>query len=542
MVIDAGTTGVRSAVVDRGGRLVARAYREFPQHFPRPGWVEHDAESIWEATCVTLADALAGAAADGVRAVVALGITNQRETLVAWSRASGRPKAPAIVWQDRRSSAICDELVAAGDLARLREITGLVADPYFSGTKLAWWLRHGVLRREDPDLAVGTIDSWLIWKLTGGRRFVTDTSNASRTLLFDLHSLDWSAEMAAMLDVPLGVLAEVVASSGDIARVAEGVSPLPGGVAITGVAGDQQAALFGQACFEVGMTKNTYGTGSFVLMNVGSTPPPVVDGLLSTVAWSLSGSASVRPSGRIGVDSADPPDPPDPSKSGLTSPYTAESLGLGGGVDRLGATTYAYEGAIFVTGAAVQWLRDGLGIISDAAEVGPLAATVADSGGVYLVPAFTGLGSPWWDPHARGTIVGLTRGSGRAQLARATVEAMALQTRDVLEAMVAASNRPLRELRVDGGAAVMDLLCQIQADQAGVRVIRARETELTALGAAGLAGLGAGLWSGLDELAGHWRHEATFNPNPDRRAADQLFAGWRRAVTRSRSWDQPANS
>ncbi|MFN0029364.1 MAG: FGGY family carbohydrate kinase [Acidimicrobiales bacterium] len=516
VVIDAGTTGVRTVVVDSSGRLVARAYREFPQHFPRPGWVEHDAEQIWDATCTTLAEAMTEADAAGVGTVAALGITNQRETLVAWSRSTGRPKAPAIVWQDRRSADICEELVAAGGLARLRAITGLVADPYFSGTKLAWWLRHRVIDASDADLAVGTVDSWLIWKLSGGRHFVTDTTNASRTLLFDLRTLDWSDEMADMLQVPLSVLPRVMGSCGDLATVAAGVCPLPGGLAITGVAGDQQAALFGQACFEVGMTKNTYGTGSFVLMNVGTEPPPVVDGLLSTVAWTLPGT----PSGRVDADSMKPP----------------------GQAPSAMNTTYAYEGAIFVTGASVQWLRDGLGIIAESAEVGPLAASVPDSGGVYLVPAFAGLGSPWWDPHARGTIVGLTRGSGRAQLARAAVDAMALQTRDVLEAMVAASGRRLRELRVDGGAAVMDVLCQIQADQAGVMVTRAAETELTALGAAGLAGLGAGLWSGLDELAGHWRHQASFQPNPDRRAADQLFAGWRRAVGRSRQWAQPEES
>ena len=508
VAIDAGTTGVRSVVVNEAGQLVAQAYREFPQYFPQPGWVEHDAEEIWAATTATLAQALADLrVAHPALIPAAVGITNQRETLVAWSRATGAPKAPAMVWQDRRSASLCEELIAGGHVPRLRAVTGLVADPYFSGTKLAWWLRNGVLDPSDADLAVGTIDSWLIWKLTGGARFVTDTTNASRTLLLELSTLSWSPEMADLLRVPLGVLPEVVASAGILGRCAPGCSPLPAGLAIAGVAGDQQASLFGQACFDVGMTKNTYGTGSFVLMNVGSSCPPVVEGLLSTVAWTI-------PSG--------------------PHPDAGQAGGLAGAT-----TTYAYEGAIFATGAAVQWLRDGLGIIAEAAEVGPLAASVPDSGGVFMVPAFAGLGSPWWDPYARGTIIGLTRGSGRAELARAAVEAMALQTRDAVEAMAAACGQPVRALRVDGGAAVMDLLLQIQADQLGVVVTRSTETETTARGAAGLAGLGAGLWSSLTELAGHWQAEASFSPAQDRRPADRLFRSWHRALERSRAWVEP---
>jgi glycerol kinase len=462
--------------------------------------VEHDADEIWSAVSATIASVTA----DVDVPLAAIGLTNQRETVVAWSRSTGRPKARAIVWQDRRTARYCDQLAEAGRLPLVRERTGLVVDPYFSATKVHWWFEHGVLDRGDPDLVIGTIDSWLVWKLTGGTATLTDTTNASRTLLFDIGALQWSAELADLFTIPLGVLPEVVASSGRLARTAAGAGPLPQGVPICGIAGDQQAALFGQACFEIGMTKNTYGTGSFVLMNVGGGCPPVVDGLLTTVAWTL-------PAGRVAP------------------------AGEGGGLAATN-TTYAYEGAIFVTGAAVQWLRDGLGIIADAADIGPLAASVPDSGGVVLVPAFTGLGAPWWDPYARGTIVGLTRGSNRAHLARATVEAMALQTRDVVEAMSAASGHAVRELRVDGGAAVMDLLLQIQADQLGVAVTRPTETETTALGAAALAGLGAGLFADLDEIAGHWQAAARFEPTVERGEADALFSSWRRAVERSRRW------
>ncbi len=486
LAIDAGTTGVRSFLVDHAGATLGSAYREFPQYFPRPGWVEHDAEEIWHAVSATLAAVLEGRDL----ALAAIGITNQRETVVAWSRSTGRTLAPAIVWQDRRTAPYCDALEADGHVPLVRSLTGLVVDPYFSGTKLHWWFANGVLDRDDPDLAVGTVDSWLIWKLTGGRSFVTDTSNASRTLLFDINRLAWSPELAELLQIPLAALPTVVPSSGVCGHTEAGASPLPAGIPIAGIAGDQQAALFGQACFEVGMAKNTYGTGSFVLMNVGNTAPAVVDGLLGTVAWTLAD----------------------------------------------GTTTYAYEGAIFVTGAAVQWLRDGLGIIEHAAELEPLARSVPDSGGVYLVPAFTGLGSPWWDPYARGTIVGLTRGSGRGELARATVDAMVFQTRDVVEAMTASSGWPLRELRVDGGAAVMDLLLQLQADQLGVAVTRPVRTETTVLGAAGLAGLGVGLWSSTAELAVTWQAERTFEPEPDRAVGDAAFRSWRRALERSRRW------
>ncbi len=492
IAIDAGTTGVRSFAIDEHGTPVGWSYREFPQYYPRPGWVEHDANEIWEAVTATLAElvtALAG------RTVAAVGITNQRETVVAWSRASGRPLGRAVVWQDRRTADRCEELVAAGALDLVRSTTGLVLDPYFSGTKIEWLLRNGVIEQR-ADLALGTVDAWILAKLTGV--VATDPSNASRTLLFDIGRLAWSEELCELLSVPMAALPEVRPSSGLFGRTLAGTSALPPGIAVSGIAGDQQAALFGQACFEEGMTKNTYGTGSFVLMNVGASCPPVVDGLLTTVAWTLAD----------------------------------------------GRAAYAYEGAIFVTGAAIQWLRDGLGIISEAAEIGPLAASCTDTGDVFLVPAFAGLGAPWWDPYARGTIVGMTRGTGRAELARAVVEAMALQTRDVVEAMTRASGREVRALRVDGGASVMDLLLQVQADQLGVPVARPRIAETTALGAAYLAGLGAGVWSSLDELAARWAIDVEVSPRPEQRtAADALHRRWLAAVERSRDWarDVPAS-
>jgi glycerol kinase len=372
----------------------------------------------------------------------------------------------------------------------VRERTGLVLDPYFSGTKIEWLLRNRDIPIDD-DLAIGTIDTWLLWKLTGGAVHATDPSNASRTMLFDIASLTWSTEMCDLLGVPMHALAEVRPSSGRFG-VTCGDDGIAAGIPISGIAGDQQAALFGQACFTPGMVKNTYGTGSFVLMNVGSQCPPVTEGMLTTVAWTLAD----------------------------------------------GTPTYALEGAIFVTGAAVQWLRDGLSIIDSAAEVGPLAASVADSGGVYLVPAFTGLGCPWWDPYASGTILGITRGTTRAHIARATVEAMAYQTRDAVGAMVAVAGVPVRDLRVDGGASVMDLLMQFQADQLGVNVRRPKDQETTALGAAFLAGLAEGVWPSLESLAARWQLDAEFEPAGDdaRAMADALHAQWLRAVERSRDW------
>ncbi len=498
IAIDAGTTGVRSFAIDEAGRPLGFSYRELPQHFPRPGWVEHDPEEIFAAVVETLTE-LAGRLAGDGHTVAAIGITNQRETVVAWDRRSGRPLHRALVWQDRRTAERCDELRAAGVEPMVRQRTGLVLDPYFSATKVEWLLSQGGVSPTQPGLALGTVDAWVLWRLTGGAGnhrgvFATDPSNASRTLLYDISALAWSEELCDLFSVPMAALPEVRPSSGRLGltdpAVAGGLS-----VPVSGIAGDQQAALFGQACFTPGMTKNTYGTGSFVLMNLGSTRPEPVDGLLTTVAWWLPGSS-------------------------------------GGGAD----VTYAAEGAIFATGAAIQWLRDGLGIIGEAAECGPLAASVADTEGVYMVPAFTGLGSPWWDPYARGSVLGLSRGTTRAHLARAAVEAMAHQTRDVTQAMEAAGGTPLAELRADGGAAVMDVLCQFQADLLRVPVRRPAVAETTALGAAYLAGLAEGVWTSPDEVAGHWLLDAEFTPVMSQREADRRHAAWRRAVERTRGF------
>ena len=492
LAIDAGTTGVRSRAVfadDRPGRA---SYREFTQYFPRPGWVEHDPDEIWTALLATMRDVI-----DELGPPAAIGITNQRETVVAWNRVDGRVHGRAIVWQDRRTADTCQRLEDDGHLPTVRRITGLVLDPYFSGTKMRWLLDHVVDDRND--LAFGTIDSWIVWKLTAGSVFATDPSNASRTMLFDITTMSWSDEMCDLLGVPRSTLAEVRPSSERWGVTA--CDEIPRGIPISGVAGDQQSALFGQACLRPGMAKNTYGTGSFVLMNVGNTCPAPHDGLLTTVAWTLPG------------------------------------------VDGAPVTTYALEGAVFVTGAAVQWLRDGLGIIEASSEIGPLAETVNDSGGVVIVPAFTGLGSPWWDPLARGTILGITRGTSRAHLARAVVDAMALQTRDAVEAMVTASGVGLAELRVDGGASVMDLLLRIQADQLGIPVRRPADQETTALGAAFLAGLAEGIWPDLASIEARWTTDALVEPNPpdsiERILADAQYVTWKRAVERSLRWARP---
>ena len=486
IALDAGTTGVRSrAIVPGGSDTVVASYREFTQHFPQPGWVEHDAVEIWEAAKATLLDVVAQV---GVERIGAIGITNQRETVLAWNRRTGQPYGTAIVWQDRRTAARCDQLAADGKLPAVREITGLVLDPYFSGSKIEWLLANRDIPVDD-DLAIGTIDSWVLWNLTGGAVHATDPSNASRTMLFDIRSLRWSDEMCSLFGVPVAALPSVLPSSGRFGLTSDRCG-VPAGIPISGIAGDQQAALFGQACVHPGMAKNTYGTGSFVLLNVGPTCPPPAEGMLTTVAWTLAD----------------------------------------------GTVAYAVEGAIFVTGAAVQWLRDGLGIISSAAELGPLAASVADNGGAYLVPAFAGLGSPWWDPYARGTIVGITRGTTKAHLARAVVEAMAYQTRDAIDAMVTAAGVQIADLRVDGGASVMDDMLQFQADQVGVVVRRPVDQETTALGAAYLAGLAEGVWPTLDAVGAEWVEDATFVPEPDRLLADLGHAAWQRAVERSRDW------
>ena len=481
--LDEGTTGATSVAIGVDGMVRGKGYAEITQHFPQPGWVEHDADEIWAAVQESARQALAAAGA-GPRDVVAIGITNQRETLVVWDRRTLKPLTRAIVWQDRRTAAECVRLRGAGHEERVREVTGLVIDPYFTATKLAWVMRNVPGAN---DAAVGTVDSWLVARLSAGKDHLTDASNASRTLLFDIGRGVWSEEMADLFGVSLANLPEVRDSSGEISR-SEPESF--GGIdaPITGIAGDQQAALFGQACTTVGMAKNTYGTGSFVLVQTGGDRVSSKSGMLTTVAW--------RRAGRL---------------------------------------SYALEGAIFITGAALQWLRDGLGIIGSAAEAGPLAASVPDAGGVFMVPAFVGLGAPYWDPFARGTIVGLTRGSGRAQLVRAAVEAMAYQTNDVVKAMEGDTSRPFKELRVDGGASVMDALCQFQSDLLGIPVRRPGQTETTALGAAFLAGLGAGLWSDSD-LSGLWKLDREFEPAISRDQAETLQAQWRRAVERSRRW------
>jgi glycerol kinase len=470
------------------GTVRGKGYAEITQHFPQPGWVEHDAEEIWAAVQQSARLALDAAGAKP-RDVVAIGITNQRETLVVWDRRTLKPLARAIVWQDRRTAAECVRLRDAGHVDRVREVTGLVIDPYFTATKLAWVISHVPGAK---DATVGTVDSWLVARLSAGRDHVTDASNASRTLLFDIGRGVWSEEMADLFGVPLANLPEVRDSSGAISK-SDPEAFLGIDAPITGIAGDQQAALFGQACTAVGMAKNTYGTGSFVLVQTGPDRVPSKSGMLTTVAW--------RRGGRL---------------------------------------SYALEGAIFITGAALQWLRDGLGIIASASDAGPIASSVSDAGGVFMVPAFVGMGAPYWDPFARGTIVGLTRGSGRAQLVRAAVEAMAYQTRDVVDATQGDTGRVLDELRVDGGASVMDVLCQFQADLLGIPVRRPSQTETTALGAAFLAGLGAGVWADAD-LADLWKLDRDFEPAISRDEADTLQAEWRRAVERSRAWSPSDN-
>ena len=487
LALDQGTTSSRALLFDERGAVVAQSQREFTQHFPQPGWVEHDADEIWETQLATARAALAQA---GVEAgeVAALGITNQRETTVVWDRATGSPVARAIVWQDRRTADVCDRLEAEGHAEVVRQRTGLVLDPYFSGTKLAWILDHveGARdRAEAGDLAFGTVDSWLLWKLTGGRVHATDVTNAARTMLFDIGRLGWSAEQAELLDVPMEVLPEVKTSAGAFGDTDASLLGAP--IPITGVAGDQHAALFGQRCTRPGMAKNTYGTGCFLLYNTGEAPVASEHGLLTTLAWQVEG----RPA------------------------------------------QYALEGAVFVAGAAVQWLRDGLHLITEADEVEALAASVPDADGVVMVPAFTGLGAPHWDPYARGAVLGVTRGTTAAHLARATLDGVAHQSADLLEAMTADAGAPLAELRVDGGMTANGLLMQTQADLLGVPVVRPAVPETTALGAAFLAGLGAGLWTDAD-LDRQWAESARWEPSGADTAPARAL--WRRAVDRSKDW------
>ncbi|MEY4093334.1 MAG: Glycerol kinase [Acidobacteriota bacterium] len=490
LALDQGTTSSRAIVFDRSGKAVSVAQQEFPQIFPGPGHVEHDPEAIWDTQLATAKEAIARAGASALD-LAAIGVTNQRETTVLWERATGRPVANAIVWQSRVTAPICDRLKAAGHEATFRKKTGLVVDAYFSGTKIKHLLDSfdGLRdRAARGEILFGTIDTFLIWRLTGGAVHVTDVSNASRTLLFNIHTLDWDDELLKLLDVPRAMLPEVRGSS----EIYSTTDPKLFGAAvpIAGDAGDQQAALFGQACFEPGAAKNTYGTGCFMLLNTGSTPVPSEKGLLTTVAWKIGGE-----------------------------------------------TTYALEGSVFIAGAAVQWLRDGLKAITASADVEKLMAEVHDTDGVYLVPAFVGLGAPYWDPRARGAIVGLTRNSQIAHIARAAVDAMAYQTRDVLEAMQSESRLPLTALKVDGGAAANAMLLQFQADLLNVSVRRPVVAETTALGAAYLAGLAVGYWQGLDDVRNNWALDREFSPAMDATRREKLYAGWKKAVSRSLDWE-----
>jgi len=490
LAIDQGTTSSRALVVDVRGRIRGLGQHGFAQHYPHPGWVEHDPWDLWESTASAIADALR-AASVRPRELAAVGITNQRETVVAWERATGNPVAPAIVWQDRRTADVCETLRDEGFEPRIANATGLTLDPYFSGTKL-WWLfdRHAGLREraERGEIAVGTVDSWLTWNLTAGACHVTDYTNASRTLLFNIRRGRWDRDLTDLLGVPMGVLPEVVPSSGLIGYTDPEV--LSARVPITGIAGDQQAALFGQWCVDPGVAKNTYGTGCFLLAPAGRRARPSANHLLLTLS----------------------------ATSGAKGPE------------------YAYEGSVFVAGAAVQWLRDELGIIERSDEIEGLARSVGDTGGVVFVPAFTGLGAPDWDPHARGMMIGLTRGTTRAHIARAALEAIAASSADLLTAMNADLGGPVLELRVDGGACRNDLLMQLQADYCGIPVLRPRQTETTALGAAYLAGLGAGVWDGLEAVRSLWELERVFEPSIGDDERDERLATWRRAVARASGW------
>jgi glycerol kinase len=489
LALDQGTTSSRAILFDATGQVAAIAQREFRQIFPQPGWVEHDAREIWATQHAVALEALQQAGGE----VVALGITNQRETTVLWDRATGQPVANAIVWQDRRTAPRCDQLRESGRSALIQKKTGLVIDAYFSGTKLEWLLDNvpgARARAERGELAFGTVDSWLVWNLTGGRVHATDASNASRTLLFNLHTQAWDDELLALLRIPRSVLPQVVPSSGILAETDASLlgRPLP----IAGIAGDQQAATFGQACFSPGMAKNTYGTGCFMLMNTGARPVASRNRLLTTMGW--QGPAGAR------------------------------------------QAAFCLEGSVFVAGATVQWLRDGLQVIRSAEEVESLAAQVDDTGDVYLVPAFAGLGTPDWDGYARGTLVGMTRGTTRAHIARAALEAIALQSADVFGAMVRDSGIALKELRVDGGACRNNLLMQMQADFLGVPVVRPKVTETTALGAAYLAGLATSFWGGAQEIAAQWQADRRFEPRMAEGERRAKLARWREAVERAKGW------
>ena len=488
LALDQGTTSSRAILYEHSGAPVASAKKEFRQHFPQPGWVEHDANEIWASQHEVMLAAIATSGATPEE-IAAIGISNQRETTVVWDRATGKPIANAIVWQDRRTAGLCDELKADGKAGLIQRKTGLVLDAYFSGTKLKWLLNNvpGARERaENGELCFGTIDTWLIWNLTGGKVHATDPSNASRTLLFNIHTNSWDDELLSLLGIPRAVLPEVRPSSGAFGEsLIDGVA-----VPIAGNAGDQQAALFGQGCHSPGMAKNTYGTGCFLLLNTGSAAVASTNKLLTTTAWQLEA----------------------------------------------GQPQYALEGSVFIGGAVVQWLRDGLRAIKTAADVEALAAEVPDSGGVYLVPAFAGLGAPHWDPYARGAMFGLTRGSGITHIARAALESIAFQSAEVLAAMEKDAGLKLTELRVDGGATANNLLMQIQADLLGVPVVRPKVLETTALGAAYLAGLAVGFWQDAGDIQRNWQVDRIFEPTLPRDRAASMMAGWSKAVERSKQW------
>ena len=486
LALDAGTTSVRTLAVDPSGGIIATSQQEFTQIYPEPGLIEHDPEEIWLAAANTLKKVSKQVEEMGYE-IVSIGITNQRETAIIWDQESGTPLHNAIVWQDRRTTDRCQELIEQGCLSEIRAKTGLVLDPYFSASKFEWMIKSSSVD-SSKKFCLGTVDSWLIWKLTNGEVHATEPSNASRSMLFDLNEGHWSDSLCDMFSVPIDSLPEIRSTSGHFgSTTSEG--PLGKEVPIRSAIGDQQSSLFGQACFKPGDTKNTYGTGSFILTNLGEEAPPIHEGLLTTVAWQL--------------DSESP-------------------------------LTYALEGSIFSTGATVQWLRDELGLINDSSELEQLATTSPNNGGVVIVPAFSGLGSPWWDPDARGLIVGLTRGVGKAELARATIESMAFQTRDVLETIKKNGVSAPEKLKVDGGASVMDLLMQFQADQLKIPVIRSSNTESTAMGAAYLAGLASGVWESLEKVETLWKGDQPFLPDADTALPEKLYEDWLDAVDRSR--------
>ncbi len=490
LALDQGTTSSRAILFDQAGRIVQIAQREFTQIFPRSGWVEHKPDEIWSSQSSVAVEAL-GNANPSTRDIAAIGITNQRETTVIWDRKTGRPIHNAIVWQDRRTAGLCEKLKADGLADVFQNKTGLFLDAYFSGTKVKWLLDNVDGAREkagNGELAFGTVDSWLLWKLTGGKVHVTDVTNASRTLMYNIHTGEWDDELLKVLEIPREILPQVRSCSEVYAEASEG--GIVSGTPIAGIAGDQQAALFGQACTRSGMAKNTYGTGCFLLMNTGAKPVVSRNNLLTTIAWKIGDK-----------------------------------------------TEYALEGSVFIAGAVVQWLRDGLGIIGNSSEAEILAATVENTGGVYFVPAFAGLGAPHWDQYARGTIAGLTRGTSAAHIARAALESIAFQSYDVLRAMESDSGISLKELRVDGGASVNNLLMQFQADLLQSPVIRPGITETTALGAAYLAGLAVGFWKDKDEIAGQWRLDSSFIPQTTSEEMEERLAGWHKALDRARGWE-----